>query len=67
MYQNKLPWPWTLKDMKSPLVRPRRDVEPASEVVRELQQKLEDVSKERDGLGSQVKILKVVKRKTEAA
>jgi hypothetical protein len=45
----------------------RRDVESASNVVRELQQKLEDVSKERDGLGSQVKILKVVKRRTEAA
>jgi hypothetical protein len=29
-----------------------------------LQQKLEDVSKERDGLGIQIKTLKVVKRKT---
>jgi hypothetical protein len=39
-----------------------RDVEPASEVIRELQKKLEDVLKERDGLRSQVKILKVTKR-----
>jgi predicted transcriptional regulator len=36
----------------------RRDVEPASEVVKTLQKKLEDVSKERDNLSNEVKVIK---------
>jgi hypothetical protein len=35
----------------------RRDVEPASEIVKKLQKKLEDVSKERDNLSNVVKVV----------
>jgi hypothetical protein len=36
----------------------RRDVEPASELVKTLQKKLEDASKERDNLSNVVKVIK---------
>jgi hypothetical protein len=43
---------------EEPFGRKRPDVEPASEIVRELQKRVEDLTKERDNLSTEVAVLK---------